>query len=550
MNMYRAARWYLLCGALLIALAAAAADMGSISGVVQGTDGKPIQGAVITLAAEQNAVAPAVTSSVVATSGIDGRYHFDSVPFGEFHLSAALTGYVSAPTKTVTISASAPQSKIDFTLSPVSTQTEISGASIPGATPKFAAAGVRGLIDPGGYSAPANAAAASGIIKGMADIKRGDRASGASAAGAFPCSEEPELQTAVQADPSSASAKQNLGNFYVAHGEAAKAVPLLEEARHSNSSETQIAEDLATAYLKEGKFEAARTLLQGVPATTAGLHELLARADEGSGMFRQASEQYQAAALEKPSEDNLFGVGYELILAGLPADAGRAMRSGLQTYPQSIDLLLGAGTAEFLQGRSGAAVQYFLRATDLQPADPRAYAFLASASEVHEEESARIRESFERFHELAPGSAEASYYYAVSLWNSREVGGTPAELDKIELLLKRAIELAPNFAKAHFQLGALYFERGNYQDAVREYESTVRLAPDMKEAHFRLANAYKHIGRADLAAREMRLFEAERAQQSAANGGAGISIEEFISVLAQTGGEGSAAPVACAALQR
>jgi hypothetical protein len=77
-----------------------------------------------------------------------------------------------------------------------------------------------------------------------------------------------------------------------------------------------------------------------------------------------------------------------------------------------------------------------LQATDLQPVDPRAYLFLASASEVHQEESDRIRESFKRLHELAPDGAEASYYYAVSLWNSREGGGTPAEIDKIEALPK------------------------------------------------------------------------------------------------------------------
>jgi Tfp pilus assembly protein PilF len=106
--------------------------------------------------------------------------------------------------------------------------------------------------------------------------------------------------------------------------------------------------------------------------------------------------------------------------------------------------------------------------------------------------------------------------------------------------LKRAIELAPNFAKAHFQLGALYFDRGNYR-AVRENERTVRLAPEMKGAHFRLANSYKHTGHADQAAREMRLFEAERAQQSTANGGAGISIEQFISVIAELGEHGSIA---------
>ena len=36
-------------------------------------------------------------------------------------------------------------------------------------------------------------------------------------------------------------------------------------------------------------------------------------------------------------------MGYELVLAGLPADAARAFESGLKQHPQSIRLLIGAG---------------------------------------------------------------------------------------------------------------------------------------------------------------------------------------------------------------
>ena len=43
---------------------------------------------------------------------------------------------------------------------------------------EFEAAGIRGLIDPGGYSAPANAAAASGLISGVADIRRTENGAG------------------------------------------------------------------------------------------------------------------------------------------------------------------------------------------------------------------------------------------------------------------------------------------------------------------------------------------------------------------------------------
>jgi Tfp pilus assembly protein PilF len=79
-------------------------------------------------------------------------------------------------------------------------------------------------------------------------------------------------------------------------------------------------------------------------------------------------------------------------------------------------------------------------------------------------------------------------------------------------------------------LGTLYFERGDYPGAVREYEATVRLAPAMKEAHYRLANAYQRIGQSEGAAREMRLFQAAQDQQRQ-EAAAGISIQQFVSVL-------------------
>jgi tetratricopeptide (TPR) repeat protein len=399
---------------------------------------------------------------------------------------------------------------------------------------KFEAAGVRGLIDPGGYSAPANAAAATVLIKGIADIKRGARDQGAAAAAAaLPCGLGPELRAAEQANPGSAAAKQKLGNFYVAHDETEKGIALLEQAQALERSEAAIALDLATARIRNGEFDAARQLLKGLEPrmrSDAVLHQLLARADEGSGMFREAAAEYQAAAQEQPSEDYLFGVGYEFILAGLPADATSAFRSGLQGHPDSVELLIGEGSAEFLQGKTSEGIAHFLRATEINPADPRAYVFLASVAEIRRPESDKIRDSFRRFLDVAPDNVDASYDYALSLWVARDANTPLTDDVKNEELLKRAIQLSPSFAKAHFRLGTLYFERGDYPGAVREYEATVRLAPAMKEAHYRLANAYQRIGQSEGAAREMRLFQAAQDQQRQ-EAAAGISIQQFVSVL-------------------
>jgi tetratricopeptide (TPR) repeat protein len=516
--------------AVLAGGGALAADLGTISGVVRDADGRPLAGAVLTLSAAQNVVVAKHTSS-----DEQGRYVFKVVPTGEFQLSAALEGYSDPPPRTMTISSSGWDLESNFVLTRAPAAAAPAQDAKPAqAPPKFEAAGVRGLIDPGGYSAPANAAAASGLIKGMADIKRLDGEPDRSVDPALACGMETELLNAVGSSPTSASAKQRLGDFYLAHAQPAKGIALLEQARQLNASELGIARDLATALIQERRFDTAREILLGIAPVDGGMltRQLLARADEGSGQFREAAEEYRLAARNDPNEENLYGVGYELILDGALADAASAFREALLRRPSSLTLLIGAGTAEFLAGHISGGVDYFLRATEIQPADPRAYAFLASASALRGPWNERLTRTFKRFVELAPARGDAAYYYALSLWNARAGGGASADDGEIEGLLMRAIQLAPDLAKAHFQLGELYFERQDYQGAVREYEIVVRQAPEMREAHYRLATAYKRAGQEALAGEQMRIFEDARDRQSGEPGAVGVDIEQFISVLA------------------
>ena len=510
----------LVAAIALVLLCAAGDDLGVVSGVVRDAAGKAVEGAKVTLTSSQT---PPILQQT--TSGREGQYRFAGVRFGEYRLAAELGGPGAAMPGAVLVSSSTPV-VVDLTLTP----------SRPPL--KFEAAGVRGLIDPGGYSAPANAAAASGLIAGIADIKRSGYGLGASARD-FPCGLEPELKKSVEANPDKAEPNRRLGEFYIAHDQPVKAIPLLEQAHRIDGADAASARDLAIAWMKNGQFEAARELLTGLAAGQgeSQTHSLLARAEEGSGMFARASEEYQIAAKGDPSPENLFGVGYELILAGMPRDAGKAFRAGLAQHPRSIQLLSGAGAAEFLQGHAAEGIVSFLQATDLAPSDPRPYSFLSSASGVSGVEGERVRSAFKRFRELVPENAQASYFYGLNLLGQRGKDGGAVDLKMVEELFKQAIMLDPNFAKAHFQLGGLYAERGDFVAAAREYEATVRLAPELREAHYRLAGAYRHTGRDELAAREMRLFEQARERPDSETGTAGMSIEQFVSVIDRPGRE-------------
>jgi tetratricopeptide (TPR) repeat protein len=502
---------------LLLTSVVAAAQAASLSGVIRSEEGVPLQGAQITLTS--SAASPA---TLATTSDAQGAYHFSSLPSGAYRLAAVLSGFANNQGVTVSIPSSSADTRMDLSMH---RSPSVAGGGAAGSRPQFAAAGIRGLIDPGGYSAPANAAAASGLMKGVADIERTGNNSTTPTNISEPCALEPALKKDVADKPESAEAHLRLGEFYLAHGQLAKAIPLLERARSMNQNDLETLEELAQAYLQGERFDAAKHLLTPLPAVqnAASLHRLLARANEGLGTFSQASQDYQVAANQQPSEQNLFGVGYELILAGLPQDAARAFTAGLNRYPDSMQLMIGLGSAQFLEGRPPQSVQTLLHAVALDPSDPRPYPFLAQAAGVSSEDAERVHAAFENYLSLEPNNASALYYRALDLMPARAANDR-----RIEVLLEHASVLDPGLVDAHYQLAVLYASRGDYQHAAQELKTVIKLSPDNREAHYRLAVAYRRTGHTDLAEIEMQRF---RTAQDPVKAGPDVSIYKFISVL-------------------
>jgi tetratricopeptide (TPR) repeat protein len=492
-------RRYLTGAWLLMAWCPTIVEAATIGGVVRDGHGKPIEGVQIKVICEY-----ASKKAMQVISNKDGTYRFVEVPSGKCQLTAERNGFSMAAPAVVTILSASASIVSNFTLSQLPQEGDTT-ASQPRL--KFEAAGVRGLIDPGGYSAPANAAAASGLISGIADIRRRENAPDSPVSRELPCSVEPELTKAVAENPENADANRRLAEFYLAHGTANRAIPYLKRAQQIDNNNSRTALDLAEALLMTGQFNAARELLKLMPESKqeADYHQRLARAEEGLGEFIQASAEYKLAVEKNPTEENSFGIGYELILAGKPEAAASAFHAGLEHHPSSMSLLIGAGTAEFLRGHSAAAVTLFLQGAALNPSDPRPYPFLAEAFEISATQTEEVRTSLKRHLELSPADADAHYFYALGLLYGGPNSGV-IDNDRVESLLKQAIALDPSLTKAHFQLGTVYTHRDDYESAAREFEATVRLAPDMKEAHYRLASAYKKTGRPQEAEREMKLF--------------------------------------------
>jgi len=84
---------------------------------------------------------------------------------------------------------------------------------------------------------------------------------------------------------------------------------------------------------------------------------------------------------------------------------------------------------------------------------------------------------------------------------------------------KRAVELAPSSAAAHYALGRVHLELGQTDSAVRELQQAAMLSPGSAEVHFQLARAYARQNLPEKASAERAIFArlnvaAERARSS------------------------------------
>ena len=97
---------------------------------------------------------------------------------------------------------------------------------------------------------------------------------------------------------------------------------------------------------------------------------------------------------------------------------------------------------------------------------------------------------YRRALELKPDFAEAHN----NLGNALQDQG---KLDEAVACYRRALELKPDFAEAHNNLGNALKDQGKLDEAVACYRRALELKPDYAEAHNNLGNAFKDQGKLD-----------------------------------------------------
>jgi len=197
------------------------------------------------------------------------------------------------------------------------------------------------------------------------------------------------------------------------------------------------------------------------------------------------------------------------------AEAEEQLRFALDLQPEFPQLHEDLGSALAMQARFDEAIPVFEKAIQLQPALPLAkrklgQALIAAGRGAEADETLReyvdddperaaiikgaqlhqdgkIDEAISIYREVLkknPNNVNAMQSLAGAYWQDKE------RPDDAEALLRRATQIAPDFARAWTTLGALLMDLNKYVDAIAAFERATKLEPRNVDAWAGLGNAH------------------------------------------------------------
>ncbi len=512
---------------------------GILKGTVRDSKGQPLAAASVSLERKGD------LNPLARQTDLNGAYTFSDLSAGLYFLRAGKAGFRDAALDRIELSPGEIK-RVDLTLAPLSTGKPVpSGAADLAASPpekidfedkpNFIVAGLSDWTGAGGHGSDTRLETSEALTQETLSLKqehpsRASNTSPGQTASGSKQAQEKQLREAVSRAPESFQANHQLGEFYFRSERFRDAIPFLKQAYRINPGDYSNAYTLASAYTASGEYPLARDQVRALLAKQdrAELHHGLGEIDERRGDPLEAVREYERAVRLDPSEQNYFDWGTELLLHRATAPAVEVFSEGHRLHPNSARILAGWGVALYARGSYEDAVRRLCQASDLNPGDPRPYLFLGKMESVSPSPLAGVDEALARFARMQPEDALAQYYYALSLWKRQRGSGNAAPRDQVKLLLERAVELDPKLGEGYLQLGILYSEESDFEQAIHAFRKAIEASPRLGEAHYRMALAYKRTGEELNAQREFQVYQQLTKQKSAEDDARRREIQQFV----------------------
>ena len=313
-----------------------------------------------------------------------------------------------------------------------------------------------------------------------------------------------EFQTAARLNPNNADTEESLGRLLIEQHLPAQAAAAFAVVLTLNPDNTDLVLDRAQALIEAGQPAQASSELKALPGVeqSAAAQLLLGDAEEKLGSYQLAAQHYARAVELDPSEPNVWALGVEFLRHWTFDPAIREFEAAAVKFPSSTRIKLGLGAAYFGGAKYSESIPVF---ADLLATDPNnaLYAELLGMACTAVAESNKERcSALVEYAQAHPGDAKISTY-AASMLITDSSGSDRTEL--AHKLLTSALAVDPGSADAHYQMGLLMQNQGDWAGSVPSLEKAIALKPDLATAHYRLALAYWRTGRKQEGQSEMEL---------------------------------------------
>ena len=209
------------------------------------------------------------------------------------------------------------------------------------------------------------------------------------------------------------------------------------------------------------------------------------------GYLEQAEAYFRLAGKEDPGgADALYGLGSVYLHQQKNKEAREYLQRAVQSQANYPGMMPNAwnnlGIVAAREGNTDEAIEYFLKALELNPEHVVALGNLASAYRQKKDlENARI--VLERALRIDPDNAEINFSMGMVCAQSND-------LARAYEYLQKALAARPVFPEALDNLGIVYFLTGRPDEAKRSLEESIRVAPSYERAYLDLAKVYAMQG--------------------------------------------------------
>jgi tetratricopeptide (TPR) repeat protein len=276
------------------------------------------------------------------------------------------------------------------------------------------------------------------------------------------------------------------------HGDLDSARSNLEQASKLAPRDGRVWVALSQAYWRLHKSaeaeDAAGKAASFAPEDPVVLHSLAIYYTETNQTLKAARAEAKVPTALEHAAELYFQAAKPLLDQQKFLEALPVLKEGVLRLPNSAQLALALGVADYGLRRFDEAAGAFLRTIEIAPETEQPYVFLGRFLDQIPSRLPEVTRRFAAYESAHPESAAAYLLHAKAL------DAQSIEPEQALRLLDKSIALNSEDASAHFERGTVLDRLQRFKEAAEEFQKAAQLAPGDAAAHYRLARDYDRIG--------------------------------------------------------